>query len=339
MSGINPFRSSEVLISVIVPCMNEEQVIVQTNDRLVSVLGAIDGIDYEVIYVDDGSSDETPGLLDKLQAANPNIGYIRLSRNFGHQLAITAGIEHARGDAAIVIDADLQDPPEVIPEMIEKWRMGYHVVYGTRTERVGESKFKTGTAKAFYRLLNRLSDVKIPLDTGDFRLMDRKVIDAFLSMPETHRFVRGMVAWAGFNQIALPYRRDARAAGTTKYPIRKMLRFALDGVASFSLAPLRFMTLMGFTTSALAMMGILYALLARLLTDNWVPGWAATFIAFLFLGGIQLMSMGIIGEYIGRIYAEVKSRPLYLIQERKGFEGMPQHDGKLRNSRSDVQGL
>jgi len=228
-------------------------------------------------------------------------------------------VEHARGDAVVLIDADLQDPPEVIGEMVARWQEGYDVAYGVRTDRPGESAFKLATAKAFYRGISRLSETAIPLDTGDFRLMDRKVVDALAAMPERDRFVRGMVSWVGFRQVAVPYSRQARFAGESKYPLWKMVRFALDGVTSFSVQPLRVATWLGFAVSGLALVGIVYALALRLFTSSWVTGWTAMMIAVLFLGGVQLLSLGIIGEYIGRIYGEAKRRPLYLVAERYGF--------------------
>ncbi len=244
---------------------------------------------------------------------------LALSRNFGHQMAVTAGLQHVAGHVVVLIDADLQDPPEVIVEMLDRWRQGADVVYGVRTEREGETAFKRGTASAFYRLLARLTDVAIPLDTGDFRLMDRTVGDAFLAMPERDRFVRGMVAWTGFRQEPVLYRRAARLAGETGWPLRKMLRFAVDGIVSFSLAPLRLATWLGLLAAGLALAGIVYAVALRLLTDAWVSGWTSLFIAILFMGGVQLVLLGILGEYVGRIYGEVKRRPLYLVKERLGF--------------------
>jgi dolichol-phosphate mannosyltransferase len=308
------------LLSVVVPCYNEEAVIAETNRRLSETLRALDGLDYEIVYVDDGSRDRTAELLAGLQARDPRVRVVRFSRNFGHQIAVTAGIAHAAGDAVVLIDADLQDPPEVIRDMVARWREGYHVAYGVRADREGETRFKLATAKAFYRLLNRLSDSPIPLDTGDFRLMDRVVVDALEAMPERDRFVRGMVSWVGFRQIAVPYRRAKRLAGESKYPLMKMLRFAVDGIASFSTVPLRLATYLGFLSSALALCGVAYALALRLLTSNWVPGWTAIFIATMFFGGVQLVSLGVVGEYVGRIYGEAKRRPLYLVQERLGFE-------------------
>jgi dolichol-phosphate mannosyltransferase len=304
---------------VVVPCYNEEAVIEQTHQRLRAVLTGLDDLDFELIYVDDGSSDRTADLLRHLQSEDPSVRVVRFSRNFGHQVAVSAGIDHAVGAAVVLIDADLQDPPEVIRDMVALWREGYDVVYGVRTDRIGESAFKLATAKAFYRLMNRLSDTVVPLDTGDFRLMDRRVVTALQSMPERDRFVRGMVSWIGFRQTALPYRRAPRAAGESKYPLVKMLRFAFDGITSFSAAPLRAAVWLGFSASGFAAVGILYALFLRLWTSMWVTGWTLLFIAILFMGGVQLISLGIIGEYVGRIYGESKRRPLYLVQERFGF--------------------
>jgi polyisoprenyl-phosphate glycosyltransferase len=308
-----------MLVSVIVPCYNEEQVIVETNRQLVATLAALDDLDFEIVYVDDGSSDKTVDLLRAIQSTDKRTRVVRLARNFGHQLAVSAGLEHAAGDAVVIIDADLQDPPEVIPEMVARWRDGYHVVYGMRTDRPGETAFKLWTAKLFYRFINRLSKVQIPLDVGDFRLLDRRVVDVLLSMPERDRFLRGMVSWIGFRQVAVMYRRAERRAGESKYPLFKMLQFAADGVLSFSLTPLRLALWVGFLSIGMAFAGILYALIIRLYTNDWVRGWTSIFTAVLFIGGAQLVTLGIIGEYIGRIYAEVKRRPLYVVEERLGF--------------------
>lgn len=311
---------TKMLISVIVPCYNEEQVIVETNRQLVATLAALDDLDFEIVYVDDGSSDKTVDVLRAIQSADERTRVVRLARNFGHQLAVSAGLEHAAGDAVVIIDADLQDPPEVIPEMVARWRDGYHVVYGMRTDRPGETAFKLWTAKLFYRFINRLSKVQIPIDVGDFRLLDRRVVDVLLSMPERDRFLRGMVSWIGFRQVAVMYRRAQRRAGESKYPLFKMLQFAADGVLSFSLTPLRLALWVGFLSIGMAFAGILYALIIRLYTNDWVRGWTSIFTAVLFIGGAQLVTLGIIGEYIGRIYAEVKRRPLYVIEERLGFD-------------------
>ena len=315
---------SLALLSVIVPCFNEEQVIEETHRRLVTTLSSVPELAFELFYIDDGSGDTTPEILRGLQEADPRVRVIVLSRNFGHQIAITVGIEHASGDAVVVIDADLQDPPEVILEMLDRWRQGVDVAYGVRSEREGETAFKLWTAKAFYRFVNRLSDVVMPLDAGDFRLMDRKVVIALMDMPERDRFVRGMVAWVGFRQDPVYYRRAARLEGETKYPLKKMLRFATDGILSFSLVPLRLAVYMGITTSGLALLGILYSVALRLFTDVWVPGWTLLFITVLFLGGVQLLFLGVMGEYLGRIYGEVKRRPLYLVKERHGFKAVKQ---------------
>ena len=311
-----------MLLSIVVPCFNEQEVIATTHERLVAVLETCLGadLDFEIIYVDDGSKDRTAQILGELQRADARVRVVRFSRNFGHQLAVTAGVEHARGDAVVIIDADLQDPPEVIADMVARWREGYQVAYGVRVDRQGETAFKLWTAQLFYRMLNRLSDTPIPLDTGDFRLMDRRVVDALAEMPERDRFVRGMVSWVGFRQVAVPYRRAPRLAGESKYPLFKMLKFALDGVTSFSLVPLRLATWAGFFSSFIALLGIVYGVTMRLLTDRWVSGWAALFVAILFVGGIQLICLGVIGEYVGRVYGEVKRRPLYLVAERVGFE-------------------
>lgn len=274
----------------------------------------------EFVFVDDGSKDKTAQILIRLQREDPRVRAILLSRNFGHQIAVTAGIEHAAGNAVVVIDADLQDPPEIILTMVGRWKAGVDVAYGVREQRDGESAFKLWTAKAFYRLINHLSDVEIPLDAGDFRLIDRRVVETLQTMPERDRFVRGMVAWSGFRQEPVYYKRAARFAGATKYPMRKMLRFATDGILSFSIVPLRLASYLGLAASALALFGILYALALRLFTDIWVAGWTFQIISELFLGGVQLMFLGIIGEYVGRIYAEVKRRPLYVVRDRLGFE-------------------
>ncbi len=298
-------------ISVVVPCFNEGEVIAQCHARLTEVLRGIAAW-YEIVYVDDGSRDETLAQLLRLYSSDLNVTVVELSRNFGHQSAVSAGLEAAQGEVVVVIDADLQDPPEVIPSMLEKWKEGYEVVYGVRDARAGESGFKVWTAKLFYRLIGSLSDVKIPADAGDFRLLDRKAVDAIKQMPERHRLLRGMCSWIGFRQYGLRYARAPRAAGKTKYPFRKMLNLALDGIASFSALPLRFVSVIGFLSAFLSLVGIVYALVVRLFTHTWVAGWAISFVGMLFLGGLQMMSLGVLGEYVGRIYSETKQRPLYL---------------------------
>jgi dolichol-phosphate mannosyltransferase len=309
-----------MVLSVVIPCMNEAEVLQETNRRLVAVLEGI-SLNFEIVYVDDGSTDFTPELLRELQAQDSRVRVVRFSRNFGHQIAITAGLEHASGDAVAIIDADLQDPPEVILDFVAKWMDGFDVVYGVRTERDGETAFKLWTAKVFYRVIGHLSDTRIPLDTGDFRLMDRRVVDALLSMPERDRFVRGMVSWLGFSQAAVEYRRAPRLAGVTKFSLFKMVKFALDGIFSFSILPLRLATWTGFAASGLAILGIIIVLLDRFLgVPGLVKGWSSAIIAQLFIGGVQLICVGIIGEYVGRIYGESKRRPLYIVRERMGFE-------------------
>lgn len=314
-----------MLLSIIVPCYNEEAVLRATHERLRGVLDGLPAVQFEIIYVEDGSSDRTAALLADFQGRDKHVRVLRLSRNFGHQIAVSAGLDQAAGDAVVVIDADLQDPPEVIPEMVRLWREGYHVAYGKRVDREGESGFKLFTAKVFYRLINRVSDTEIPLDAGDFRLMDRQVVDVLLAMPERDRYLRGMVSWAGFRQVAVPYQRAARHAGESKYPLLKMIHFATDGIISFSLIPLKLAIWTGFVAIWMAVAGIIVAVVVRLLDRNLNRGWASMFVAVLFMGGIQLVSLGIIGEYLGRIYTEVKRRPLYIVQERLGFENKEEH--------------
>jgi polyisoprenyl-phosphate glycosyltransferase len=312
-------------ISVIVPCFNEEAAIRECHRRLTQALRALDSW-YEIIYIDDGSRDATPAILAGLHASDPAVSVIELSRNFGHQPAVTAGLEAARGEVVVIIDADLQDPPELIGEMITLRAQGYEVVYGVRTSREGESGFKLWTAKLFYRVINRLSDVEIPLDTGDFRLLDRKAVDAMNRLPERHRLLRGMCSWIGFRQFGLKYARAARFAGTTKYPLRKMLNLAVDGISSFSTVPLRLLAYIGVLSAACSILGIFYALVLRLFTHIWVPGWTLLFIGMLLIGGLQMISLGIVGEYVGRIYTEAKHRPLYLtrsVLSRRGSAAAP----------------
>lgn len=304
------------VISIVVPCYNEEETIAETHRRLAALAMQRPNERFEFVFVNDGSRDRTLEILRAIGTTDDRVRVVSFSRNFGHQLAVTAGVDFANGDAVVFIDADLQDPPEVVEEMIDRWKEGYEVVYGVRTDRPGESRFKLLTAHAFYRMLNWLSDTPIPLDTGDFRLMDRSVVDVLRGMPERDRFIRGLVSWIGFRQLALPYRRTERFAGTTKYTLRKMLHFASDGMISFSVKPLKLAMMTGLACAAVACLGILWVLGARLLTDAWVvPGWSATIIAILFLGGMQLLCTGILGEYIGRIYMQVKGRPLYVVGE------------------------
>jgi glycosyltransferase involved in cell wall biosynthesis len=310
------------LISIVVPCYNEQEVFGETYKRLTETFEHLDKskYTYEIIFVNDGSKDNTIDQIQDVIKLDHHVKAINFSRNFGHQIAITAGLDNCKGDAAVVIDADLQDPPSVILEMVKKWEEGYDVIFGKRRERAGESTFKLVTAKWFYRFINRLSDVDMPLDTGDFRLMDRNALDQFLRMRETYRFVRGMVAWIGFKQTFVEYDRESRFAGTTKYPLKKMLRLASDAILSFSNTPLKIATFVGFITSIVAFFGIIYSLYMRLFTDDFVEGWTLLMISVLLIGGIILLVLGIIGEYVGRIYGEIKQRPLYIIQDKLGFD-------------------
>ena len=307
------------LLSVVVPCYNEQEVIAETISRLQKFAAQADSLEVELIFVDDGSHDGTRDLLKAAAASDPRIRVIGFARNFGHQFAVTAGVDAAAGDAVVLIDADLQDPPEVMHEMVVQWRRGFDVVYGTRNQRRGESAFKRATARLFYRILSTLSDTPIPLDAGDFRLMSRSIVDVLRAMPERDRFVRGMVSWAGFQQTSVVYDRAERRAGESKYPLRKMLHFAMDGILSFSSRPLQVSGGLGLLSAFIALLGIIYALVLRLFTRIWVEGWTALMIAVLFLGGVQLITIGILGEYLGRIYNEVKRRPLYIVDEYVGF--------------------
>jgi polyisoprenyl-phosphate glycosyltransferase len=321
-------REEMKLLSVVIPCFNEESVLRAAHERLTQAVSPIEGFDHELIFIDDGSRDRTFEILADLQTHDSHTRVLKLSRNFGHQIAATAGLEAAKGEVIVVIDADLQDPPEVISKMVNLWREGNHVVYGSRTTRAGESRFKLMTAKAFYRIINRFSDTSIPVDTGDFRLMDRSVVDVLLAMPERGRFLRGMVSWVGFRQVPLPYERDARHAGRTKYSLLKMIQFAMDGIFSFSVLPLRLATFTGMVAIWLAIGGIILAVVVRLLRLYDLQlgrGWASLFVAVLFMGGVQLLTLGVMGEYLGRIYTEVKRRPLYAVQERLGFAAGDQH--------------
>ncbi|WP_298821082.1 glycosyltransferase family 2 protein [Chloroflexus sp.] len=308
--------------SVVAPVYNEEQLIAEFCRRVIAALEPL-GEPFEIVLVNDGCRDRSPEIMRELHERDPRIKVINFSRNFGHQIAITAGTDYASGKAIIVIDSDLQDPPEVIPDLIARWREGYQVVYGVREEREGETWFKKTTAAIFYRLIVRITNVNIPVDTGDFRLMDRKVVDALKKMREHHRFMRGLSAWVGFRQTGVPYRRRARAAGATKYPLRKMLRFALDGITSFSYLPLQLATYLGFVVAAISMIFLLIVFVMRLANPSAAEpafyGQASTLASVLFLGAVQLISLGIIGEYVGRIYDEVKGRPLYIVAETLGI--------------------
>lgn len=305
--------------SIIIPVYNEELVIRETYSRLKAVMDQADG-SYELLFVNDGSQDATIDILKEIAVQDRHVKYLDFSRNFGHQIAITAGMDHAAGSAIVVIDADLQDPPELILDMIEKWKEGYDVVYAKRTKRKGETFFKKQTAKMFYRLLRASTDIDIPLDTGDFRLLDRKVCDQLKSMKEQSRFVRGLVSWVGFKQTAIEYERDERLAGETKYPLKKMLKFSMDGITSFSYKPLKLASLLGVMLSAASSLAILIVLYQRLFTDTTTPGWSSLLLTMLFFNGVILIMLGVIGEYIGRIYDEAKNRPLYILRDSRQSE-------------------
>ena len=327
VNGHKPFgeAGSEAApaVSLVFPIFNEEAVLPHLLARLDTLLPALTNDakgTVEAIFVNDGSRDGSLGLLREATQTRSWVRVLSLSRNFGHQVAVTAGLENANGAAVIIMDADLQDPPELLPEMLRLWREGWEVVYATRTERAGETWFKKLTAALFYRLLQRLTNVPIPADTGDFRLMDRKVVDALNRMGEHHRFLRGMAAWVGFRQIGLPYKRDARAAGETKYPLRKMFKLAMDAVCSFSHAPLRLATNLGWSIAGLSILyGVITIVRYFMAGPSFQPGWASLVVVLSFLSGVQLITLGLIGEYIGRIYDEVKGRPLYLLSEKIGY--------------------
>lgn len=304
----------KITYSIVAPIYNELENIPELYRRVKEVMDSIHET-WELVLVDDGSTDGSTEAICSLAEKDKHVRPVIFARNFGHQIAITAGWDYARGEAVIVMDADLQDPPELILEMAQKWKEGYEVVYAVRAEREGESWFKLWTASLFYRIIYRITDVKIPLDTGDFRLMDRKVVDVLKTMRERHRFPRGMSAWVGFKQIGVDYKRAARAAGETKYPFRKMFRLALNAVTSFSYFPLQVATFFGFASAGIAILAIVPVIYLRMTGSQAFFGQATTLIAVLFLGGVQLICVGILGEYIGRLYDEAKGRPLYIVRE------------------------
>jgi glycosyltransferase involved in cell wall biosynthesis len=310
----NPERTLE-LLSVVAPMYNEEGTAEELYSRLVT---ALEGLRFELIVVDDCSTDSTPEILNRLADNDPRVRVLFLSRNFGHQAALSAGLEHARGDAVVMLDGDLQDPPELIPEMLARWREGYDVVYAQRTRRPGETRLKLATARWFYRLFARLTRLDLAGNAGDFRLLDRAALDALLSMNERNRFLRGMSVWIGFRQVAVPYSRDVRYAGETKYTWRRMFRFALDAISSFSWMPLQAATVLGFVFAIIAFLALPVIIVLRY-AGEYVPGVASILVAVLLMGGIQLITVGLIGEYVGRIYDEVKRRPLYLVRDRRNL--------------------
>lgn len=308
-----PSTLSSVTLSVVAPVFNEEETIAVFCERVAAVLDEI-GESYEIVLINDGSRDGSMRAMREVQARIPSVRILDFSRNFGHQIAISAGLDYARGEAVVIIDSDLQDPPEIIPELVKRWRAGAEVVYAQRRRRHGETRFKLLTAAAFYRLMRRITSVDIPRNTGDFRLLDRKVVDALVTMREHHRFMRGLSAWVGFRQEAVQYDRHERFAGTTKYPVRKMVRFSIDAITSFSTIPLQLATSFGFFLAGISLVGIVIAIILRLL-NHALLGQASTLILVLFMGGIQLIFLGILGEYLGRVYDEVRARPLYLVRD------------------------
>ncbi|HEX6309663.1 MAG TPA: glycosyltransferase family 2 protein [Longimicrobiales bacterium] len=305
------------LISLVVPVYNESQVVGEFYRRASAALSAIRDFDYEILFVDDGSHDDSYRQLVSIAGQDAHVRVLKFSRNFGHQIAITAGIDHARGDCVVVIDSDLQDPPEVVAILVDKWKEGFDVVYAVRAERDGETAMKLLTASAFYRLLGRIAKVQIPANVGDFRLMSRRAVDQLKQLKEKDRFVRGLVSWIGFRQTGVRYHRDRRYAGETKYPYRKMIKFAMDGIASFSTAPLKLATWLGYVSSLLAFLYLLSVFVQKLMGIT-VQGWATIMVAIMFLGGVQLICLGILGEYLGRVFNEVKPRPMYIVEELVG---------------------
>lgn len=303
------------LLSVVAPMLDEEALAERFYER---VCATLEGMPFELLIVDDGSTDATPEILARLAESDPRVRVVHLSRPFGHQTALTAGLDHATGDAVVMIDADLQDPPELIPELVAHWRRGTDVVYAVRSTRAGESTFKLVTAKWFYRLISKLSTIELQENSGDFRLMDRRALQALLSMRERNRYLRGMTVWVGYTQAAVPYERDARYAGETKYTLKKMVKFALDAVSSFSHVPLQFATVLGFLISIVAFTLVPVIIVLKIL-GSYLPGFTSITIAILLLGGVQLITLGILGEYVGRIYDEVKGRPLYFVRARRNL--------------------
>jgi len=320
MTGDGTLTEKEIICSVVIPVFNEEAVLLETYKRLSTVMESIKE-PYELIFVNDGSRDRTAEILRDICSRDPNVKLVDFSRNFGHQLASTAGMDYSAGEAVVLIDADLQDPPEIIPQMLCKWREGYDVVYGVRIKRNGESWFKKLTARLFYRFIRSMTDVDLPIDTGDFRLIDKKVCSALAKINEKNRYIRGIISWLGFSQTGIEYARDKRFAGESKYPLKKMLRFACDGIASFSYKPLKLASYCGGFLSILSFTYLLVVLGQKLFTNTTVAGWASILAASLFFNGIVLIILGIIGAYIGRIYDEVRGRPLYIVKETRNIDG------------------
>ncbi len=316
-------------LSVIVPTFNESAVLHAFHERLAKVVSDI-AMETEILYVNDGSRDNTLELLQNLKATDPRVGVVNLSRNFGKEIAMSAGLDHARGDAVVIIDADLQDPPELIFDLVEEWRKGHDVVFAQRTERAGESWFKKLTASSFYRLMNLTSQIEVPVDTGDFRILSRRAVEALKQLKEQHRFMKGLFAWIGYQQKAIPYSRDPRAAGTTKWNYWKLWNFALEGFTSFSITPLKLSVYLGLATATMAFLYGLIVICKTLLYGDPVAGYPSLMVVILFLGGIQLLAIGILGEYLGRMFNESKQRPLYLVEDYQPAQAVKKinHTGK-----------
>jgi len=313
----------KIQYSIIVPLYNEEEVIGESYKRIKAVMEETKEV-YEVIFINDGSRDQTEHLAKEICSKDPNIKLINFSRNFGHQPAITAGMRESSGEAIIIIDADLQDPPSVMLKMIEKWKEGYDVVYGKRIKRSGETFFKKMTAKMYYRLLTRITDVKIPVDVGDFRLIDRSVCNALNDLPERNRYVRGLVSWVGYKQTFVEFEREERFSGETKYPLRKMIKLAVDGITGFSNKPLKLASTLGYIVSCFGFVYLIVILIQKLFTDTTIQGWTSIIGLLLILNGVTLIMLGVLGEYVGRIYDEIKARPVYIIKEKIGFKNQKQ---------------
>jgi len=326
--NVRPQSLAQPVYSIVAPVFNEEETIPHFYERIIAVMDEL-GESFELILVNDGSRDGSFDIMRSLHDRDPRVRVIDFSRNFGHQIAISAGLDYAQGQAIVIIDSDLQDPPEVIPELIARWKAGAEVVYAQRQTRTGETKFKLLTASAFYHLIGRITSINIPRNVGDFRLMDCRVVDALVSMREHHRFMRGLSVWVGFRQEAVLYNRHERYAGATKYPFTKMLRFSIDAITSFSHLPLQLATTFGFILAGISLLGIIVAVILRLFTGQ-IVGQASTLITVLFMSGIQLIFLGIIGEYLGRIYDEVRARPLYIVHHNLGAQ-------KRRSSPQEVE--
>jgi glycosyltransferase involved in cell wall biosynthesis len=315
---MQPALEQPLKYSVVIPVFNEEGNIPEIYRRVVAVMEGLDG-PFELVFVNDGSRDRSFEIMFSLHEKDPRVKILDFSRNFGHQIAITAGLDHANGEAVIIMDADLQDPPEIIPRLVESWKSGSEVIYAVRVRRKGEGLFKLWTASAFYRLLRLLSNIEIPMDAGDFRLLDKEVVKALRDIRERHRFVRGLISWVGFKQTSVTYEREERFAGETKYSVWKMMKFAMDGITSFSHLPLRLVTMLGFFCFALSFGVGCWALYVKIFTNSAIQGWTSLIGVILFLGGVQLLALGIIGEYLASVFDEVKNRPIYILRKTHGL--------------------